>query len=277
MVLRPLLLVAMSVGVISLQKPVELNSLMRDATFKIVGPADLSNRTLVSTGTGFLVGHPVPNDPQRTYFVLVTAAHVLNGIQGDAAMLVLRVRGKDGKYARQEHQVKIRQGATTLWTQHPTEDVAVMYTNLPNDVSAQPVPEEFLAIDADFDKYEFHPGDEVFTVGYPYGLEANTLGFPILRSGRIASYPLSPAAELKTFKVDFSVFGGNSGGAIFINQLGRQYGTSYHIDERVFRILGLVSNQVTMVATGERLNVAGIVYAQFIRETIALLPAHPKP
>lgn len=134
----------------------------------------------------------------------------------------------------------------------------------------------FLATDADFDKYEFHPGDEVYTVGYPYGLEANSLGFPILRSGRIASYPLSPASELKTFKVDFSVFGANSGGAIFINQLGRQYGTAYHLDERVFRVLGLVSNQVTIAATGERLNVAGIVYAQFIRETIALLPAQPK-
>lgn len=276
MLFRALVFLAMLVGGTALQKPIELNSLMMDATFKIVGPADLSNLALVTTGTGFLIGRPVPNDTQRAYFVLVTAAHVLNGIQGDTAILVLRVRANDGKYARYEHKVRIRQAATKLWVQHPSADVAVLYVNLPDSVSAQPLPDEFLATDADFDRYKFHPGDEVYTVGYPYGLEANTLGFPILRSGRIASYPLSPASELKTFKVDFSVFGGNSGGAIFINQLGRQYGTAYHLDERVFRVLGLVSNQVTMAATGERLNVAGIVYAQFIRETVALLSAHPK-
>jgi len=70
-------------------------------------------------------------------------------------------------------------------------------------------------------------------------------------------------------------FGGNSGGPIFINQLGRPYGHVYHIDETVFKILGLVSNQVTIAATGERLNVAGVVHAQFIKETIDALPAAP--
>lgn len=246
-----------------------------DSTFKIFGPADLTKPGSISTGTGFLVGRPVPGDPNHLYYILVTAAHVLNGIQGETATLVVRVKTPATEYQRAERRLPIRRGATKLWTQHPTADVAVMYADLPDNLSTQLVPQDFLATDADFAKYEFHPGDEVFTVGYPYGYEVNNLGFPVLRSGRIASYPLTPASQIKTFKVDFSVFGGNSGGPIYINQLGREYGTSYHLDERVFRVLGLVTDQVTVTATGERLNVAGVVHAQFIKEAIALLPPNP--
>lgn len=256
-------------------KVLELNSIMMESTFKIIGPSAAAVGQ-DSLGTGFLIGRPSAADAKQLYYVLVTAAHVLDGIQGETATLILRVKTPTSPYERLEYKVRIRNGSRALWVQHPTSDVAVMYLGLPDNLASQPIPQDLLATDADFEKYEFHPGDEVFTVGYPYGLEANSFGFPVLRSGRIASYPLVPSATLKTFMVDFSVFGGNSGGPIFMNQLGRLYGNTSHFDERVFRILGLVSNQVTLTATGERLNVAGIVHAAFIRETIALLPPTPK-
>lgn len=257
------------------QKPVELHSVMMESTLKIVGPADLAKPNLVRTGTGFIVGRPIPDQPGRAYYVLVTAAHVFRDIQGETGTLILRITTAKDRYQRFEHPIRLRKGATSLWTEHPTSDVAVMYVALPDNVATRLIPDEYLASDADFDKWEFHPGDEVFTVGYPQGLEANEFGFPVLRSGRIASFPLTPAAQLKNFKVDFSVFGGNSGGPIYINQLGRQYGSSYRIDERVFRVLGLVSQQISVTSTGERLNVAVVVHAHFIREAIALLPAKP--
>jgi len=154
---------------------VALNTVMMDSTFKISGPADLTKPNLISSGTGFLVGRPVPGDPNRLYYVLVTAAHVINGTQGDTATLVLRVKTAAGGYKRTEHKLPIRKGATPLWTRQPTADVAVMYVDLPANLSTQLVPQDFLATDTDFQKYEFHPGDEVFTVGYPYVLEANKL------------------------------------------------------------------------------------------------------
>ena len=86
-----------------------------------------------------------------------------------------------------------------------------------------------------------------------------------------------PAAEVKNFKVDFSVFGGNSGGPIYINQLGRDYGNSYRIDERVVKIVGIVTQEVTTLSTGEKLNVAVAIHAKFIDEAINLLPAQPLP
>jgi S1-C subfamily serine protease len=256
------------------QKPAELNTLMMESTFKIEGPStDAPGQTAI--GTGFLVGKPMPNNPARSYFVLVTSAHVLADIKGDAATLILRVKTASAPYERATHKVAIRRGSEPLWKQHPTADVAVMYVSLPDTLAVELIAQDFLATDADFEKYEFHAGDEVFTVGYPYGLESTPFGFPVLRSGRIASHPLTPSATLKTFMVDFSVFGGNSGGPIFINQWARQYGASVHLDERVFRILGLVTSEMRILGTGERLNVAEVVHASFIRETIALLPARP--
>lgn len=252
----------------------DLNSAVMESTFKIEGPS-VSATNERRLGTGFLMGRAAPEEPNRFFYVLVTAAHVLNGIGGETATLVLPVKSAGGEYQRAQLQVPIRKGARVLWTQHRTADVAAMYIALPQNVAARPIPPTFLATDGDFEHYEMHPGDEVFTAGYPYGLEANSYGFPILRSGRIASFPLTPAVSVKTFMVDFSVFGGNSGGPIFINQLGRLYGSTYHLDERVFKILGIVSNQVTVTATGERLNVAGVVHATFIKEVIAGLPARP--
>jgi S1-C subfamily serine protease len=256
------------------KKPVEFNTLMMESTFKIEGPSvETPGQTAV--GTGFLVGKPMPNNPARLYFVLVTSAHVLADIKGEWATLILRVKTSSAPYERATHKIAIRNAGAPRWTQHPTADVAVMYVSLPDTIAVDLIPQDLLATDADFDTYEFHAGDEVFTVGYPYGLESTGFGFPVLRSGRIASHPLTPSATLKSFLVDFTVLGGNSGGPIFINQWGRQYGASVHLDERVFRILGLVSSEMRILSTGERLNVAEVVHASFIRQTMALLPARP--
>ncbi len=255
------------------QKPPDLSTLMMEGTFKVFGPSTANPKERV-VGTAFLMGRPVPGQAGRYYYVLVTAAHVLADIQGNDATLVMRVKAGLDSYRRIEHRLQIRDGWRPLWTQHPTADVAAMYASLPDNVASQPIPEEYLATDSDFENYGFHPGDEVFTIGYPYGRESNDFGFAILRSGRIASHPLIPSASLKTFLVDLSVFGGNSGGAIFVNQGSRSSGGNLTFG-LVFRILGLVSSQMVMT-DGERLSVARIVHASFIKETMSILPPPPK-
>ena len=57
----------------------------------------------------------------------------------------------------------------------------------------------------------------MMTLGFPRGLAANAAGFPILRAGRVASYPVAPARIFPTFLLDFSVFPGNSGGPVFMS------------------------------------------------------------
>jgi hypothetical protein len=97
----------------------------------------------------------------------------------------------------------------------------------------------------------------------------------IIRSGRIASYPLLPTSSTLTFIVDFNVFDGNSGGPVYI------YDSDWHkrgtgvirAPVQVQMIMGLVSSQTVKNTTGssERLGLANIVHASLIKETIEMI------
>jgi hypothetical protein len=129
-----------------------------------------------------------------------------------------------------------------------------------------------LADDAALRSYGIHPGDEVTCDGFPLAEEGPS-GFPILRTGRIASYPIFPSAETKTFLLDFPVFPGNSGGPAYIvygvrtNELGLL--VSYSGNR--LRIVGLVSKE-RIFANRIPLGIAEIVHATLISQTIAQLP-----
>jgi hypothetical protein len=66
-------------------------SLIMLSTVKIQGPSAQSPGA-TTLGTGFLVGRPDSSDPKAGAQVLVTAAHVLDEIGGDAIDVVVRVR-----------------------------------------------------------------------------------------------------------------------------------------------------------------------------------------
>lgn len=258
------------------EPPMEINSLLMRATFKIAGPESL--------GTVFIVGRPVPGDEKMVFFVLVTAAHVLRDIKGDEAVLFLRIRrGED--FLKLHHTVKVRHEGKARWTEHPDADVAVMYVSVPSEVDIQAIPLSFLATDQALKKYEIHPGDALSCLGFPYGAEANEAGFPVLRSGEIASYPLTPTAKIKTFLFDFRVFGGNSGGPVYFVGSNRTYGGGTMLGETIQFLAGLVSQEkileeeiksLTETRKAKHpLSLAVVVHAAMIREAIEILPPEP--
>lgn len=244
-------------------------TMVMQATVRLVGPAASGT----TTGTAFVVGRRLRAEPNRAFLVLVTAAHVLEGIRGDTASIVIRTRieGQRDRYQRAVVSLPIRRNGSPLWIKHASADVAVMPAPLPTGHFVEAIPLDYLAGDDEFEKFEVRPGDEVLVIGYPYGLEANGLGYGVLRSGRIASFPLTPAAMFRTFMVDFSVFGGNSGGPVFMNQVGRVINRTYQMDVRVDRVLGLVTSETVVTPDKTRLNVANIVPAALIKETIDLV------
>lgn len=255
-----------------LEEANQLHELMMEATVKIVGPKAGAPGEF-SAGTGFIMGKPAASG-EKLFYVLITAAHVFNDMEGDDATLTLRIKSNIANvpYARSEAKIPIRAGGKNLWMTHPSADVAVMYLELPQRPALRILPISLLADDAFVTKFELHPGDDVFAMGYPYGIEANDFGFPILRTGHIASFPLAPAKDVKAFLVDFAVFGGNSGGPVYVNYLGRFYGGTYHLDQFARGVVGLVSKQAVHPKTQERLGVAVVVPSQLILETVALLP-----
>jgi hypothetical protein len=100
----------------------------------------------------------------------------------------------------------------------------------------------------------------------------NDAGFPILRSGIISSYPLTPASSVKFIGFDFRVYKGNSGGPVYFKYTNRTYSTGTHLGETAHGIIGLVSQQVEDPNSKTEISLAHVVSGQFIVETINRLP-----
>lgn len=216
------------------QEDYDLATFLMKSTFKLSESG--------SEGTCFIIGRPMKDNPERAHFVLVTAAHVLENIRGDKVIIHLRKKEKD-TYKRIQHSLAIRNKGKALWTKHSQADVAAMYVSLPKDVDIAILPLKFLASDDTLRKFEIRPGDRLFALGFPLGQESNEAGFPILRTGIIASYPILPTKETKHLLFDFEVFKGNSGGPVFMIEKNRSYGGSIHIGTLRF-IVGLVTQEL---------------------------------
>ena len=252
---------------------VDINVALMESTFKIMGPSKEDPKKF-STGTMFVVGRPLKSAPTKAHMVMVTAAHVLDSIPGDDAVIILRKKESDGSSKRFPFPIKIRENGKPLFVQHATADVVAMYLKLPDDLKPSVIPIDLLADDKIFEKYEIHPGDELLSLGYPFTAEANEAGFPILRSGKIASYPITPAKTVKTFLFDFRIFPGNSGGPVYMGYTNRQYHNNINLGESIQYIAGLVSQEAKSLPefSSQPLALAVVTPAQFIKETINLLP-----
>lgn len=252
----------------------ELNTLLMHSTFLILGPTKVPNQ--ISFGTVFLMGIPYKNDPQVAHIVIVTAAHVFDGISGDTATLQLRRRTADGTYATFFHQFQIRTNGQPLYIRHPTADVAVMYGDIPDDVPMTGLSPDFLVTDKILDELEFHPGDEAHILGFP-AMVGTDGGFPILRVGRIASYPLTPMKVVKQWAFDAHVFNGNSGGPVYFTSVNRFFNRSVHFGVAQ-GVLGLViqEGRSNLPEFANRdMDYGVVVPAEFIRETLDMLPTPP--
>jgi hypothetical protein len=262
------------------KQDIELNTVPMECTFMLEGK---NAQGQTSIGTAFLMGRPSVNKPGTGRYVLITAAHVLSDMAGDTVTLHLRRKVTENNFAHVPMLIPIRADGHQLWTKHPDVDVAVMYVRIPNDIVIPLLSTELLADDDMLSKYQIHPGDELECLGYPLGNAANDVGFPVLRSGKIASYPLLPTATTRSFLFDFRVFKGNSGGPVYLVEISREYQGVVHIGETLHFIVGLVSEerilpQVTIGAYDQevrqlQLGLAVVIHSSLIKQTINMLPA----
>lgn len=233
------------------------------ATVQLEQPLKDGSRTV---GTGFLIADTDPDGKPRT--ILITAAHVFDRMPSFSAKIGYRIQASDGVWRYDPQTLKIRDGDHPLWVKHAGRDVAAIVVEAPPEFAKAAIPLAWLAKDDTFSQYKLGPGDEMMALGFPRGLSANPAGFPILRSGRVASYPLAPATAFPTFLMDFSVFPGNSGGPVFMAEGARRRPGATEAQEVQF-IAGILTQQVEL--SGERLEIGIVTHARYIRETIGLL------
>jgi len=261
------------------KQDMELNTVLMECTFMLEGK---NAQGQPSIGTGFVMGRPFVNQPGKGKYVLITAAHVFSETAGDTVILHLRRKIGDNNFEHVPIPIQIRANGQPLWTQNPNVDVAVIYIRIPNGIVLPLLPTDLLADDDMLSKFQIHPGDELECLGYPLGLASNDVGFPILRSGKIASYPLLPTSTTKSFLFDFRVFKGNSGGPVYLVESGRSYQGMTHLGETIHFIVGLVSEekilpQVTIGVYEQevhqlQLGLAVVVHSSLIKQTVNMLP-----
>ena len=243
---------------------VDLSVDLIQATVQVEQPLGDGTRTV---GTGFLINDPTPDGKPRT--VLVTAAHVFNKMPGPTATIGFRVENADGSWRYAPAPLTIRDShGHDLWTRNPNRDVAVIAITAPPEFARAAIPEDWLATDDTFQHYALGPGDEMLALGFPEGLSANEAGFPILRSGRVASFPLQPSSAFPTFLMDFNVFPGNSGGPVYMSEGARRRPGADGVENAQF-IAGMLTRQVEM--NSQNLSIGIVIHAKFIRETLTLL------
>jgi len=205
------------------------------ACYRLSGPG--------STGTAVLL-----RDKNRTgageKIILVTSGHVLERMTGHFATLSLRKkkekkkRGDEG-WERVNKKIRIRRIDKSLWVKHPEEDLIVMFLSdkfLDGiDFPIQTLPLSCVATKKDWIESAVEPGDLVRCIGYPHAAQVDTspAGFPLLRVGSLASYPLIDAPKVL---VDYNCFEGDSGGAIVYKQTNKQ-------GESKIYLLGIVQGQ----------------------------------
>jgi hypothetical protein len=263
---------------------------------------DLGNN-LKTVGTAFLVSAPTPDGRPR--IVLVTAGHLFERMPKPEVRIGWRLGSSVGDWRYAPGPLTIRTpgpapldaGASAspastpmisategrpIWVRHPTQDIAAIAIQAPPEFTKAAIPLKWLADDRTFSRYAVRPGDEMMALGFPRGLSSNRAGFPILRWGRVASYPLSPVSSFPTFLLDFRVFDGNSGGPVFMADPGRGRGeaAAAGVDgPGAYFVAGVLTKQVE--SRGDRLEIGVVVHARHVREAIAMLdrgpPAAPAP
>ena len=168
------------------------------------------------SGTCFFVSGNAVESSRPLQVVLVTAAHVFEQMSSEECELILRKESEDKQYSRSVVSIQIRDGDKPRWTRIRDIDIATLLVDLPEDVSVKPFALEQIVGEAKLKDRTVRVGQETWIACFPAKLEANEAGWPVLRKGSIASYPLTPVTSNKTILVSYNVFGGDSGAPVAV-------------------------------------------------------------
>jgi hypothetical protein len=221
------------------------------------------------SGTCFVIADHFGGAENPRQVILATAAHVLDQMPDEECEVVFRTGSVEQGFHRLAKPIKIRNGNNPIWKRHPEVDVAAMPIELPESAYVKPLAIEQLVTEAQLNDRTIHVGQETWVGCFPAKLESNEAGWPILRRGSIATFPLIPVKTAKTIMIDYKVFGGDSGAPIAVIHDGKPLiiGVASSMQRQTDRSTMPFEERTMHTPMG--LSIA--VQAEYLRDTIQLV------
>lgn len=197
-------------------------------------------------GTAFFVTIPCQTDFGKVFIYLVTAKHVISGIErkGDDQKVYVRINKRSGNPVIIETKLN-------EWKFHdydPTVDVATIPFLVPFDVfDFKAISIKMAATEGVIEKESIGVGDEIFLTGLFLKHSGINRNVPIIRIGNISLMPI-PEEPIKTqlgmiegYVVEVRSMGGLSGSPVFVNTTGiRRMNNKNIVRSQKFFWLGLM-------------------------------------
>jgi hypothetical protein len=216
--------------------------------------------TAKGMATCVIVNRKDPSGHHGIVPMLVTATHVLAVAPRGPYFLAIRTPKPGGSPDVSILQFEPPLLGKTTYAQLPQQDVAAMELRIPEEMAnaidlSSFVDEDSIARSGN----EARAGDAVAILGFPKVFPGTEGGFPVLRSGTIASYSPRGPSDRDKFLVHTNVYSGDSGAPVFA--AGRR--------GRKLTLVGLMTERIGKKTSEVPLAVA--VDATVIRETLELL------
>ncbi|MBE7494902.1 MAG: trypsin-like peptidase domain-containing protein [Verrucomicrobiaceae bacterium] len=216
--------------------------------------------------TGFVINRRNADTPGGKEAVVFTSSHVLDTLGNGPLLVVLRTK-EEGGAAAPLFLVLIppKKPAKSFYVSHPDHDIAAFTVRLPAELAEIAEMRSFLHEGMlGRDGRSLHSGVEVAFLGYPDVMPGTEGAFPVLRSGRVASYPVGTAQARGRFLINSDVYPGDSGAPVILAGANGQP-----------RLVGMIIQRIGPESRSFS-HLAVAVDADVIRETLQLLAESEK-
>lgn len=216
-----------------------------------------NNRTIKSTGTGFIYGFC--RQENGCYPALVTNKHVVKN--ADECELTFHIKDSEGNPSNQKVTFCVKDSFKEQCIYHPEENVDLAIYNLSNAFYqckniGKEVFYSFLdkgLIPSKEDLEKFSAIEDIIMIGYPNGLIDEKNNLPIVRKGITATPFFINYNGNQQFLADIACYPGSSGSPVLILQEGiskDKFG-NMAIGKSTIKLLGINSSVYLNTITGD--------------------------
>ncbi|MGV3532317.1 MAG: trypsin-like serine peptidase [Chthoniobacteraceae bacterium] len=179
--------------------------------------------TQKGAATGFVIARRDPRAPGGLVPVVFTSAHVLASMEKGPLYIAIRVPGADDEPDVAVLELQTQGSKAPQFVRHPQFDIGAFELKIPAEVAdLVQLPSFIEERELARQRVRLRAGTDVSFLGFPDVLPGTTGAFPVLRSGKVASYPTGASKGQRRFLINADVYPGDSGAPVFISRRGNR-------------------------------------------------------